>query len=248
MKLYVYILTAILTLTSVSANAAPVLFNNVMSFDNNQFGLVDFDATDQDTVPEINTYLSSYNSSLTISSGSIVTSQSYAHSISPSLLLYGSSTTFTVTFNDPVNAAGAFLLGMEGNQNPYSGGVGCYITVWLANGGGYYQYDYRSLLTTPPTAYYVNGFFGVFEQEHGIEKIEIKWNRDAAGMDNFYFSDTLTSVNNGGPKNIPFSQIYTIELPTYGTPPPPATPVPEPTTLVLLGMAIVPFLKRTIRK
>ncbi|MEW6536237.1 MAG: PEP-CTERM sorting domain-containing protein [Candidatus Auribacterota bacterium] len=248
MKYTIYITIALISLAVAPVQAAPVLFNDAMSFDNHPFGLVDFDATGQDTLPEINTYLGTYTASAEISAGSIVTGQLYAQPISQNLLLYGSGTTFTVTFSDPVNAAGAFLIGIGGNSNPYSGGIGCYITVWLANGGGNYQYDYRSLLPIPASSYSVTGFFGVFEQAYGIEKIEIKWNRDAAGIDNFYFSDTVAAgdILNSGPAGVLFSNIPTIPLPEYGTGSPAA--IPEPASMVLLGMGLTAFIKRTMRK
>lgn len=243
MRLHNYLFIAILALSAVSANAAPVLFDNVMSFDNNAFGLVDFDADDQDSATKVSNYLSSYNATAVFEGGSIITGNGYAQDISPLNVFYGTNTSFIVTFNNPVNAAGMFLLGMQGGSNPYANGVGCYITVWLANGAGTHQYNYTELLAASPSSGYVTGFFGVFEQDNGIEKIEVRWNRDAAGIDSFYFSDTITTVSNGGPHNVLFSQIPNIQLPVLGVA---APTIPEPLTIVLLISCFAGLYKRFI--
>ncbi len=245
MKLQTYFLAVSMCIIAIQAQCAPILFNNAMSFDNNEFGLIDFDSTYQDTIGEINTYLQTYNASAVIYSGAILSGQSlHALPISGDRLLYSSEGKFKLTFNTPVSAVGAFLLGIGGTDNPYSGGIGCYITVWLANSGGTYQYNYTSLLQ--PANDRVTGFFGVFENGYGISAIEIHWNRDLAGIDNIYFSNTVTAgeLLYNGPVNLPFSHIPSIPLPTEGIPNPPDPLVPEPATMLLFCIGSIVWLRK----
>ncbi len=203
--------------------AAPTLIFNAMDFDQQSFGLINFEGS-QSSVSGVNSYLSTYNASASIGCAITNYAGSYFTPIG-SYGIYDGAGSMTIQFNTAVNAVGAFCIGWEGNENPETGGVGAKMRITLANGGGvytYYYHNYSNLLISDPHRY--NGFWGVYDSTYGIAKIEYIWNRDCSGMDNFYFGNNITLLGNG-PSNVAFSNISTIPLPNAG--------VPEPATLVL---------------
>lgn len=235
LKSWIVLIGMLLLLLVETANAAPVLFNNAMRFDNHSFGLVDFDAG-QSSVSEINTYLENYDAGLVpfrgnyFGTGSIGNPyQSYEVPISGSTLLGGGSSPgsyITMQFNHPVKAVGAFLTGWENFLgSPYD-----HVRVTLADSGGTYIYNFIDLL--PSIMLGINGFFGVLDTTYGISEVQFFWNRDYGGIDNIYFGNSTTDTLGNGPMGVAASDVETIPLPTLFT-------VPIPGAIMLLGAGLI---------
>ena len=208
-------ITAVLFFAATTAYASPTLFNNVMAFDNHNFGLIDFE-TGQSTYSEIDTYLSSYNAQLV--GGDFVTPYETAlireisTYISATHALVGDGGIITVHFNTPVYSAGIFLCRMahDKNEDPYTNGRATNIKVTYGNGSTVI-YDFNEILL--PGAL-INGFFGVMDLEYGITEFECVWNRDTANVDDLYFGNNVTTSIDllGGPTN---ARLESFSLPTF---------------------------------
>ncbi len=154
-------------------------------------------------------------------------------------MLNGAGGRIIIHFSTPVTAVGGFWIGLVNTNSPYSNGLGAAVRVTLANSGTVYTYNYTDLL--PSAENKINGFFGVADFTDNIQQIEFNWNRDFAGIDNIYFSTTVNSVLNGGPKAVNFADKGTIPLPTEGT-------IPEPTTAMLIGSALLGLMRKKLKK
>ncbi|MDX9701769.1 MAG: hypothetical protein RBU23_01865 [Candidatus Auribacterota bacterium] len=177
-------------LFATNSYCAPILFNNVMVFDNHNFALIDFEEN-QTSYSEINSYLSAYNANLVGGDFGGAVIQERAYYVSPTHRLHGSKGVITVRFNTPVKAAGIFLCAVAGtNGEPYDGGSGGSITVTLGNDAGTFRYNYTEILTPSGK---ITGFLGVIDIENGITEFEYLWNRDTSGADNLYFGNNLTT-------------------------------------------------------
>ena len=169
MKKMYLLLTALALCAATTAQAAPTLFNNVMAFDNHNFGLIDFE-TGQSTYSEIDTYLSYYDTQLVGGDFSHehnsavigVASGLYYSYVSATHGIVGGGGVITVHFNTPVYAAGIFLSGMVHvvDEDPYTGGRGTRIKVTYGNGSTVI-YDYKELLSKVDSINDddINGFF-----------------------------------------------------------------------------------------
>ncbi|MEW6536628.1 MAG: PEP-CTERM sorting domain-containing protein [Candidatus Auribacterota bacterium] len=252
MKTKLLAVLAVCLLVAVSgASAAPVLFNNAMTFDDEVFGLIDFEAPSQSSYTDLNTFLDNYDASLvggdfahpyntaTINNGGT----GDARPISDTRLLYGPGGIITIHFDTPVTAVGGFWLGLTHVGSPESNGLGNMVTVTLDNGGGTYNY-FPTADLLPSAEDKINGFFGVFENTYKISEIEFMWNRDNAGIDNIYFSSTVDSVLNGGLTAVTFANKNLIPLPALGS----GVTVPEPASLLLIGCGIIGLVKRLRKK
>ncbi len=255
-KLYL-LLTALALCASTTAHAAPVLFNNVMAFDNHNFALVDFE-TGQSTYSEIDNYLATYDAQLVggdfahIHNTATIreATGTYYDYVSATHGIVGPGGVITVHFNTPVYAAGIFLIGMvhDASSDPYTGGLGTRIKVTYGDGTTV-LYDYSALLSPVDSIYDddVNGFFGVMDLENGITEFECFWNRDSADLDNLYFGNNVTiSIDLlGGPTNL--NRTY-FSLPTLNGSESfegfAGTAIPEPGTILLLGVGITGIIRK----
>ncbi len=214
----------------------PNLFNNVMAFDNQNFGLIDFDG-DQDSYAAINTYLSNYDAALTGGSfgdGQIVASYSWGHGVPTSNFLVGDNAYIKINFNTPIHAVGLFLSWY--NTNRYN------FKVTLSDGTSYSYNDIDANL--PSTPYAINGFMGL-TSDIGISYFEYNFNSDKMAIDSIYFGNTVSLDGlEEGPKNIPDAQADTIPLPNYNASSS-SSAVPEPMTI---GLLITGLIGITIRK
>ncbi len=228
-----------LVISTLEVYAAPILFNNALRFDNQSFGVVDFEGT-QSSVSGIDAHLANFGAQTISVSGSIGSGiGGLASPISGSNMISAGAGSFGVSFDAPVRAAGAFIIGAEGGGgSPFSGDVATIIIVKSGNGSTT-TFNYLDLFSpaSPPAS--VNGFFGVLDEVNGISEITFVWNRDSSGIDDLYFANTTDDTVGNGPTNVPFSQIGTIPLPTFGN------AVPEPSSWILLTLCGLFTLKST---
>ncbi len=237
-------ITALVLCVITTAHAAPTLFNNVMAFDNHNFGLIDFE-TGQSSYSEVDTYLTTYGAQLVggdfatpYHTASIKATTTY---VTATHGLVGDGGIITVHFNTPVYAAGIFLcrMGHDKNEDPYTYGRGTNIKVTYGNGSTVI-YDFNEILTA---GVLINGFFGVMDLEDGITEFECVWSRDTANVDDLYFGNNVTTSIDllGGPTN---TVLANFSLPTFNGSESFGGPIPEPGTILLLGMGIAGIIRK----
>lgn len=242
---------SLLLATSFSSiQAAPIPFYNAMNFDQQNFGLIDFEGG-QSTITGINDYLSDYNAELIQHNGSYLGTASigtavpsYTTPISGTNYLGGGASSgsyITIRFNDPVESVGTFFAGLVGTSgSPYSNGVASRVRV-TSGDGSVNTFDPMAYL--PTIEYGVNGFIGVTDAVEGISEVQFIWNRDYANLDNIYFSNNTTATGEDGPTAVPFGSESSIPLPNYS-----AIPVPLPSTFLLGGIGLLLMNLRLTRK
>ncbi len=247
MRQCIIITVSIFLLLVTQGYSAPVLFNNVMTFDNHNFGLIDFET--YTIYSEIDTYLQPFDAQLVGGDfgGAVVYDSSnyvYGEAISPTQFLGGTKGAITIHFNSPVQAFGFFLSAM------YYVSRTDFEVITADPLNTTYHFNYSDVLSSKIGTGFVNGFLGVMDTQYGISEVSWIWgigNVERSGIDNIYFGNNITTGLGDGPTLIDQDDISTIALPTFnGMESFNVDAIPEPASILLLGCTFIVFLRKKV--